>query len=550
MMSNIKTWIKGEFSYSSFAFLLALYFTLVVNLPVYTELATILSKLDNVKIGFVISIPLFFLAALTLLFNLFSWPWFSKPFFATLLILSSMVSYAGYNYGTLFDYDMIANIFETDTSEASSYLSTYSLVWTLLMGIIPAIWVLRVKLTMRGSFIRMTLHKLAMILASVLAIGAIAALYYQDYASVGRNNSYLKKMIIPTQYVYSTTKYVRDTYFTTPQPYKEQGLDAKQSVQALALAQSKPTLLVFVMGETARSQNYQLNGYERATNPYTSQFDVISFQDVSSCGTATAVSVPCLFSNLTRSNFERSVADNQDNVLDILNRAGVSLLWKENDGGDKGVARNIPSMTVDRSRKDAMCNGSTCFDMALLENFDQEVASMQGNRMIALHLIGSHGPTYFQRYPKEHAVFMPDCPRADIENCSVEQITNSYDNTIRYSDYVIGQAIEKLQSLEDQFNTALIYVSDHGESLGENGLFLHGMPYSLAPEYQTKVPLMLWMSPGFKEAKKVNDACLKAAAQQTEMYSHDNIFHSLLGIMDIQTNEYDATLDLFNPCRS
>lgn len=550
MMSNIKTWIKGEFSYSSFAFLLALYFTLVVNLPVYTELATILSKLDNVKIGFVISIPLFFLAALTLLFNLFSWPWFSKPFFATLLILSSMVSYAGYNYGTLFDYDMIANIFETDTSEASSYLSTYSLVWTLLMGIIPAIWVLRVKLTMRGSFIRMTLHKLAMILASVLAIGAIAALYYQDYASVGRNNSYLKKMIIPTQYVYSTTKYVRDTYFTTPQPYKEQGLDAKQSDQALAQAQTKPTLLVFVMGETARSQNYQLNGYERATNPYTSQFDVISFQDVSSCGTATAVSVPCLFSNLTRSNFERSVADNQDNVLDILNRAGVSLLWKENDGGDKGVARNIPSMTVDRSRKDAMCNGSTCFDMALLENFDQEVASMQGNRMIALHLIGSHGPTYFQRYPKEHAVFMPDCPRADIENCSVEQITNSYDNTIRYSDYVIGQAIEKLQSLEDQFNTALIYVSDHGESLGENGLFLHGMPYSLAPEYQTKVPLMLWMSPGFKEAKKVNDACLKAAAQQTEMYSHDNIFHSLLGIMDIQTNEYDATLDLFNPCRS
>lgn len=550
MMSNIKTWVKGEFSYSSFAFLLALYFTLVVNLPVYSELATILSKLDNVKVGFVISIPIFFLAALTLLFNLFSWPWFSKPFFATLLIVSSMVSYAGYNYGTLFDYDMIANIFETDTSEASSYLSTYSLVWTLLMGIIPAIWVLRVKLTMCGSFIRMTLHKLAMILASVLAIGAIAALYYQDYASVGRNNSYLKKMIIPTQYVYSTTKYVRDTYFTTPQPYKEQGLDAKQSDQALAQSQTKPMLLVFVMGETARSQNYQLNGYERATNPFTSQFDVISFQDVSSCGTATAVSVPCLFSNLTRSNFERSVADNQDNVLDILNRAGVSLLWKENDGGDKGVARNIPSMTVDRSRKDAMCNGSTCFDMALLENFDQEVASMQGNRMITLHLIGSHGPTYFQRYPKEHAVFMPDCPRADIENCSVEQITNSYDNTIRYSDYVIGQAIEKLQSLEDQFNTALIYVSDHGESLGENGLFLHGMPYSLAPEYQTKVPLMLWMSPGFKEAKKVNDACLKAAAQQTEMYSHDNIFHSLLGIMDIQTNEYDATLDLFNLCRS
>ncbi|EJK2114128.1 phosphoethanolamine--lipid A transferase [Vibrio navarrensis] len=548
-MSNIKTWIKGEFSYSSFAFLLALYFTLVVNLPVYTELATILSKLDNVKIGFVISIPLFFLAALTLLFNLFSWPWFSKPFFATLLILSSMVSYAGYNYGTLFDYSMIANIFETDSSEAGSYLSRYSLLWSLFMGILPALWVCRIKLSLDGSLAKMVLHKLIGILASLAVIAVIAGLYYQDYASVGRNNSYLKKMIIPTQYVYSTTKYVRDTYFTTPQPYQQLGLDAKQSAQALALAQSKPTLLVFVMGETARSQNYQLNGYERATNPYTSQFDVISFQDVSSCGTATAVSVPCLFSNLTRANFERSVADNQDNVLDILNRAGISLLWKENDGGDKGVARNIPSVTVDRSRKDAMCNGSTCFDMALLENFDQEVASMQGNRMIALHLIGSHGPTYFQRYPKEHAVFMPDCPRADIENCSVEQITNSYDNTIRYSDYVIAQTIEKLQRLEEQFNTALIYVSDHGESLGENGLFLHGMPYGLAPEYQTKVPLMLWMSSGFKKAKNVNESCLRAAAQQTDTYSHDNIFHSLLGLMDVQTEQYNSRLDLFSACR-
>lgn len=550
MLNRIKTATKGEFSYLSFTFLMALYFTLVVNLPVYKELLSIFTKLDTVKIGFAISIPLFFLAALNLIFNLLSWPWLSKPLFVLLLIVSSMVSYAGYNYGTLFDYSMIANIFETDTSEASSYFSTYSLVWTLLMGIIPAIWVLRVKLTMRGSFIRMTLHKLAMILASVLAIGVIAALYYQDYASVGRNNSYLKKMIIPTQYVYSATQYIRDTYFTTPQPYQQLGLDAKQSDQALAQAQTKPTLLVFVMGETARSQNYQLNGYERATNPYTSQFDVISFQDVSSCGTATAVSVPCLFSNLTRANFERSVADNQDNVLDILNRADVSLLWKENDGGDKGVARNIPSITVDRSRKDAMCNGSTCFDMALLENFDQEIASMQGNRMIALHLIGSHGPTYFQRYPKEHAVFIPDCPRADIENCSVEQITNSYDNTIRYTDYVIAQTIEKLQRLEEQFNTALIYVSDHGESLGENGLFLHGMPYGLAPEYQTKVPLILWMSSGFKKAKNVNESCLKSEVQQTDTYSHDYIFHSLLGIMDVQTELYNSRLDLFSACRS
>ncbi|OQK39420.1 membrane-associated, metal-dependent hydrolase [Vibrio vulnificus] len=549
-MNRIKTLFNRECSYTTFTLVLAIYFATIVNLPIYKELFSIISHLDSVKVGFVISVPIFFLAALNFLFNLFSWPWLSKPFFAVLLLLSAMVSYAGYNYGTLFDYGMIANIMETDSSEAGSYLSAYSVIWTLLMGVVPALLVCKLNLSLSGSTLHMVAKKAASMLASLAVIAVIAGLYYQDYASIGRNNTHLKKMIIPTQYVYSATKYVRDTYFSTPQPYRQLGLDAKQSELALQQAEQKPTLLVFVVGETARSQNYQANGYARPTNQYTNELGMISFQDVSSCGTATAVSVPCMFSNMTRSNFDRPTADNQDNALDILNRAGVSLLWKENDGGDKDVAKNIPLFTVDRSRKDALCNGSTCYDMALLENFEQDVENLKGNRVLALHLIGSHGPTYFQRYPKDKAAFMPDCPRADIENCSVEQIVNTYDNTILYTDYVLSQTINKLKALEERYNTALIYVSDHGESLGENGLFLHGMPYSLAPEYQTKVPLMLWMSPGFAQTKQINADCLKQQAKQTDTYSHDYIFHSLLGVMDVSTSEYDATLDLFKQCRA
>jgi len=276
----------------------------------------------------------------------------------------------------------------------------------------------------------------------------------------------------------------------------------------------------------------------------------VSFKDVASCGTATAVSVPCMFSQLTRSDFDRSRADNQDNALDIMQRAGVDLLWKENDGGDKGVAHNITKIEVDRSQKNELCNGSTCYDMALLNNLDTQISSMKGNRVIAMHLIGSHGPTYFQRYPQDKAFFQPDCPRADIENCSVEQIVNTYDNTIRYTDFVLDQTIAKLKTLEDKYNTAMIYVSDHGESLGENGLFLHGMPYGLAPDFQKRVPMMLWMSPGFKQAKHINSDCLQQEAQQTATHSHDNVFHSLLGIMDIETNAYDGKLDIFKTCRN
>lgn len=536
-------------SYVGISFCLALYFVVIVNLPVYSALSDVLSKLDGVKIGFVISIPIFFLATFNFLFNLFSWPWLTKPFFALLILLSAAVSYAGFNYGTLFDSDMIANIVETDSSEANSYFSLYSLVWMIGMGIIPALLLIITPIQKNKSFFNLILRKLTSMAISLVVIGTVAMMYYQDYASVGRNNSYLRQLIIPTQLVYSIGKYVHRTYLATPIIYREIGLDAKQMPNALSAATDKPTLVVFVLGETARSQNYQLNGYNRPTNSYTKALDVISFQDVSSCGTATAVSVPCMFSSFTRDNYSRQAADNQDNFLDILKRAQVGLFWIENDGGDKNVAKNIDKIEIDRSRVDEQCNGQTCYDMAMLENFEKNIDKMQGNRMLLMHLIGSHGPTYFQRYPQNKKVFQPDCPRADIENCTVEQIINTYDNTILYTDYVIAQTIEKLKTLEDKYNTALIYISDHGESLGENGLFLHGMPYGLAPEYQTQVPMMFWTSPGFEREKSLNTTCLRNNAQQ-KIYSQDNLFHSMLGIMDITTEVYNPHMDLFANCRS
>ncbi|MDE1329778.1 phosphoethanolamine transferase [Vibrio aestuarianus] len=541
---------KGiNLSYVGISFCLALYFVVIVNLPVYSALSDVLNKLDGVKIGFVISIPIFFLATFNFLFNLFSWPWLTKPFFALLILLSAAVSYAGFNYGTLFDSDMIANIIETDSSEANSYFSLYSLVWMIGMGIIPALLLIITPIQKNKSFFNLILRKLTSMAISLVVIGTVAMMYYQDYASVGRNNSYLRQLIIPTQLVYSIGKYVHRTYLATPIIYREIGLDAKQMPQALSAATDKPTLVVFVLGETARSQNYQLNGYNRPTNSYTKALDVISFQDISSCGTATAVSVPCMFSSFTRDNYSRQAADNQDNFLDILKRAQVGLFWIENDGGDKNVAKNIDKIEIDRSRVDEQCNGQTCYDMAMLENFEKNIDKMQGNRMLLMHLIGSHGPTYFQRYPQNKKVFQPDCPRADIENCTVEQIINTYDNTILYTDYVIAQTIEKLKTLEDKYNTALIYISDHGESLGENGLFLHGMPYGLAPEYQTQVPMMFWTSPGFEREKSLNTTCLRNNAQQ-KTYSQDNLFHSMLGIMDITTEVYNPHMDLFANCRS
>ncbi|OOF23675.1 phosphoethanolamine transferase [Salinivibrio sp. IB574] len=537
-------------SITMFTTLVAIYFSVVINVPFYKELQSIFSSLEEVKTGFVISIPLFLFFALNIVFSLFSWPKITKPFFIVLVLLSSIVCYAEYNYGVMFDVDMITNIVETDTGEARAYLSFYALIWVLAIGVAPVIFIMRCTIQPAGKmWLPLLRDKLISITVSLIALAIIFVFYYQDYASVGRNNSYLRKLIIPTQYVYSLSGYVKEQYFSSPIPYVKLGDDATQSERAIDQSLDKPSVFIFVVGETARTQNYQANGYDRPTNPYTAGQDVISFRDVTSCGTATAVSVPCMFSLLPRQDFDRHRAENQDNALDILQRAGVDILWKENNGGDKGVAKHVKKIEIDRRRKDAFCNGSTCYDMALIEHINNDIDEMQGNRIIFLHLIGSHGPTYFQRYPKDMAYFQPDCARSDIENCERETIINSYDNTIRYTDYVLSKVIETLKDKSDEYNTAMMYVSDHGESLGENGVYLHGLPYRFAPDYQKKVPLMVWLSDGFKQAKSINASCLREKAMNTGHYSHDNIFHSLLGVMDIETRVYQPDNDIFSSCR-
>ncbi|MFM2481983.1 phosphoethanolamine transferase [Celerinatantimonas sp. YJH-8] len=543
----MKLLARFRLSNANMTLVLATFFSLILNVPVYSDLHKILSSLDNFSIGFAISVPIFFILALNILFNVLSWPYLIKPFFILILIVSSLLSYAEFNYGIIFDKSMIRNLFETNSSEASSYFSAYSFIWFLLLGILPA-YLLAVWPIKRESIIIFCLKKIIYVAASVVGILVIAFFFYQDYASVVRNNRFIADRIVPTAFIHNSYRYLRKEYFSAPIPYQFLGEDAHQSTAALQLAQQKPTVLIFMVGETARAQNFSFNGYARNTTPYSQGQSTYNFKNVASCGTATAISVPCMFSHMNRTKFDRDLADHQDNAIDIMKRAGIDLLWKENDGGDKHVAQGIQKVELTVDKSNPLCNGRTCYDMALLTDLDQEINAMKGNRAIFLHLIGSHGPTYFQRYPKSMAHFQPDCQRADIENCSVQEIVNTYDNTLRYTDYVFNQVIEKLKSLQDHYNVGVIYISDHGESLGEDGLFLHGAPYRFAPKYQTHVPLMMWFSDGLIQAKQLNRSCLKSVADEGGQ-SQDNIFDSLLGIMDVQTSVYRPAQDIFSRCR-
>ncbi|MFM5315698.1 phosphoethanolamine transferase [Aeromonas veronii] len=525
--------------------LLVLFFTLVLNWPVFLHFYTVLSALTHVKAGFAISIPLVLIAALNAVFIPFTFRFVLKPFFTVLILTGSIVSYAMLKYGVIFDAGMIQNIVETNSGEAGAYLNGSVALWFLLTGLLPVLvlWSLRIRYPAR--WYQGLAWRAGALAISLLFIGGVASLYYQDYASVGRNNKSLAKEIVPANYVHGLYKYGRDVLFATPIPYQQLGTDARVVARG-----SKPTLMFLVVGETARSQNYSLNGYGKATNSFTAKEQgVVSFKDVRSCGTATAVSVPCMFSNLTRRGYDDQLASSRDGLLDVLQHAGVSVLWKENDGGCKGVCRNVPTIEILPKSYPALCQGESCYDEVLLEGLDQQIAGMKGNKLVAFHLMGSHGPTYFRRYPASERAFMPDCPRSDIENCSNEELVNTYDNTIRYTDKVVGLLIDKLKSLESQYDVGLVYLSDHGESLGAMGLYLHGTPYKFAPDDQTRVPLLTWFSPQLQADRQLDMGCLAAEAS-SQRFSHDNLFHSMLGIMDVQTSVYDNKLDLFKPCRA
>lgn len=528
-------------------FWVACYFFGVLNLALLAKLVGIIESLSDFKLGFIFSIPLFFIACFNIIFSLLTPFRLEKWLLIPFIILAALLNYVMFQYGTLVDRDMIVNVLETNVGEAKSYLNFNALMWFSLTGLLPAVLLLKLNIR-RSSVWRELAMKLVSIVVSLLVIVLIAVFYYKDYASVGRNNDYLKKMIIPTHFAHSLYKYLDDSYFTTPEPYRVLGEDAHLTSSTTKASAERKQVMVLMVGETARAANFQLGGYERDTNAFTTPLGVTYFADVSSCGTATAVSVPCMFSRFSRKEFSDTHAANQDNLLDIVARAGIKTVWLENDGGCKGVCARTETIEFKPNAHNPVCDGDYCQDQVLLEGLSEQLKNITAeHNLIVLHMVGSHGPTYYKRYPKEFAHFLPDCQRSDIQNCDARQLNNTYDNTIYYTDYIISQVIEQLQNRTD-LDTGVLYLSDHGESLGESGLYLHGMPYSLAPKEQTQIPMLTWFSEGFATDKGLDESCLRTLAKEND-YSHDHLFDSMLGLLDVSTQVYRPQLDIFSRCR-
>lgn len=474
-------------------------------------------------------------ATLTALLSLLAWRWTLKPVLLLLLGIAAAGAYFMQAYGIVIDPGMLHNVFETDRQEARALWTPALFLTLLLLAGVPAAWVLR-RPVAYAPWLRQAGRNLGMAAAGVLAAVLVVLAAFQPLASTMRNHKPLRYLMNPLNSLYAVG-------FHAAQPWRRDrsGLQAVGEDARLLDTSKPPVLLVLVLGETGRSGNFGLNGYARDTTPELVAAGATGWRNAWSCGTSTAESVPCMFSPLGKEGFEARRREHE-NLLDVLQRAGLAVLWLDNQSGCKGVCERVPHATI--------CPKGECQDERLLEGLDDRLAALPAERrargvVLVLHQMGSHGPDYAARSPAAFKRFTPECGSVQLQDCTQAQLVNAYDNSIAYTDHVLGATIRWLKTRED-YAGAMVYVADHGESLGENNLYLHGMPYALAPDVQKHVPWVTWLSPAFEQRSGMSAECLRSRADLR--LTHDHYFHSVLGLAQVGTSAYQPALDAYAAC--
>ena len=528
-----------------FNLLLAIWLGVFLNIAFFEKIR-MLTPYNGVKAGlFVVASIIIVVAAYNFIFQFFNWKWTAKPLAIALVFIGGFAAYAVNTLGVLITSDQIQNLMQTDIAEARDTWSWHLLTWTLGMTVVPIIVILMMKIKPE-PIIRQLLHK---VIASVVSLAMVLGLlfvFYVDFAAIFRENRDLKGMISPQNMIASFASYYKKKAPKENLPLVVYGEDA---VMQKAQATSLPKLMVLVVGETARAENFSLNGYGKNTNPKLAQQDILNFSQVSSCGTATAVSVPCMFSGMPRKQYEERLASHREGLLDIAQRAGYQVTWIDNNSGCKGTCDRVNQFKIPEPIQQKWCKDKECFDDILIDSFKAYLATIPQDdnrpRLIVLHQMGSHGPAYYKRVPAQFKVFKPTCDTNAIQGCSREALLNSYDNTLLYTDYVLDSLIETLKNTT-KYQTALWYLSDHGESTGESGMYLHGAPYAIAPTQQTHIPMLMWFSTVWQHQAKQQIKCL--AQQGRKELSQDNLFPTMLSLLDVKSKVIDPNNDMLAAC--
>ena len=524
--------------------LIAVYLLAAFNAAFWRRLWVAVSPTQAGEVALVAGMGVLLLLVVWTILSLVAWRRVARPAWIALLMVAAIAAYFMDTYALVIDRVAIQSVFETDVREAGDWVSWRMLPY-LLAALLPAVAIARMPLRY-ASLPREFGSKLALAAATAAAFALALGLAFQPLASLARNHRELRHLINPTAAIQAIYGYTRRAISTGPAQRAAVGADAR--LGASWNASPRPRMLVLVVGESARASSFGALGYARATSPRLAGSDVVAFSNVHSCGTSTAVSLPCMFSNLGASDYSDSAGRTRETLLDVLAHAGLRALWLDNNTGSKQIARQQEELFLAAATDARFCNQSGCFDDILVDELAKRLATGTAPPLVILHQKGSHGPSYFERYPLEFRRFQPTCDTNALEHCSQAQIVNTYDNTILYTDHTLGRVLDLLHEHAADIDSAMLYVSDHGESTGERGMFLHGAPLFMAPEEQTHIPMFLWMSDGFASRVDVDASCVQAG--RDARLSHDNVFHSVLGLLDVHTRAYRPGLDLSASCRA
>ncbi|MFC6203238.1 phosphoethanolamine transferase [Psychrobacter urativorans] len=516
-----------------------LYLVASANIGFFEHVLAIYPFAEN--IGFIVSLTGLLFGLMWLLFQLLCYRPTAKIVLIFMVLTAAVCGYFTDNYGTVFGPDMLTNSLQTDQAEAMGLMAPSFVIRLLLLGILPAFIISKVRLK-RHVIGQAILQKTATLIAAIALIAVCLLPFGDQYATFFRQHKLVRSYTNPITPVYSVIKlgidYVDE--LRRPDTMILHATDAKRSTAVGGAA--KPKLMVFVVGETVRADHVGLNGYQRDTMPLlASQTDIYSFKDAASCGTSTAYSVPCMFSYANREDYDPDTADYNENVLDTLSKQGVNVIWRDNNSSSKGVADRVTFEDYKTAEKNPDCD-IECRDIGMLDGFDKLVksAAKPQDTLILLHQMGNHGPAYYQRYPKQFEYYKPVCMTNELSKCDDQSVINGYDNAIRYTDYFLNSIIDTLKPYQQDYQVVMVYISDHGESLGENNIYLHGMPYNIAPEAQKKVPVIVW-SP-----KNNSIDASRLANMTSQPVSHDFITPTLLNFFGITTKEVDSQPTFFN----
>jgi lipid A ethanolaminephosphotransferase len=485
------------------------------------------------NLPFLTSIALLLGCVIALLFALVDSRYTIRPVLITIFLLSSLAAYFMDSYNVIIDSTMIQNAAMTDIRETAELLNLKLILYFLLLGVVPSVIIYRMTIPY-GSLKSGVITKLKFVIVILLLITALLLLFGKTYAAFFREHKQLRYYTNPVAYIYAADKYLKGVFASRNIPLEPIGLDARAPH-----SDTHHELTILVVGETARADRFSLNGYARETNPLLEKENVISFTNMHSCGTSTAVSVPCMFSMYDRDDYDDEKGRTRENLLDVLTHAGIHVLWRDNNSDSKGVALRVQYEDYKSPQTNPHCD-IECRDDGMLAGLQEYIDAQQhGDILIVLHQMGNHGPAYYKRYPKSFEKFTPACETNQLEECSEAQINNAYDNAILYTDYFLAKVIDLLKQNSNTYETAMLYMSDHGESLGESGVYLHGLPYFMAPDAQTNVASVMWFGDNYDEIDI--DSIRKKSDRE---YSHDNLFHTILGLMEVETKLYKRDMDI------